>query len=234
VILGVIGPCEIIIKKENNSNNATPADVKSSSSSLRTISTTITLQSSNQFPNLINPATLLSHPTYSYGFYAGSETGSNSQLYHIIPSVNPSDSPKITTINVGGSSPCNLALSPNLKWLVVANYLHGSVSVIRVNTTSGVPDANPTTVYQLEGKIGPRTDRQEHPHAHFVLVEASGETDLARITVADLGCDLLHVLRLNENDGTIEFISNCVFPPATGPRHITRLDSRYIYIYNIK
>ncbi|SHN34529.1 lactonase family protein [Cryptosporangium aurantiacum] len=113
----------------------------------------------------------------------------------------------LSTQSTGGQWPCHLTLTDG--HLLAANYGSGSVSVHPVD--GGVIGAR-TDLVQHSGS-GPRTDRQEGPHAHQVVVSDDGT-----VTVVDLGIDRLVHYWLT--DGTLDQTGETVLPAGTGPRHV--------------
>ena len=113
----------------------------------------------------------------------------------------------------GGADPAHLALSPDGRWLVAANYTSGSVCVHPV-LDDGSLGAR-TDLVQHEGVSGPVADRQDGPHAHQVVFVAQDV-----ILVCDLGLDLVITYRLDQARGLLTELSRAAFPPGTGPRHL--------------
>ena len=79
----------------------------------------------------------------------------------------------------GGSAPCHLALHPDGTTLFVANYVSGTVAVFPLDAEGRVTGAEPAQVIQHTGS-GPRTDRQEGPHAHQTVVSPIGALGAGR------------------------------------------------------
>ncbi len=114
------------------------------------------------------------------------------------------------TASSGGSYPCHLVLDDHR--LAVANYGDGALGVLDLaedgSFTSGEPQ-----VLRHAGS-GPVADRQDGPHAHFV-VRAPGGHGL----VVDLGAD--QVRRYRRTAGGWEPAGIAArLPPGTGPRHL--------------
>ena len=119
---------------------------------------------------------------------------------------------KLAEVSAGGQAPCHLALSPDGKWLAVANYMDGSVAVYDV--ADGEPKA-----MQLQPA---RTDapglwRQECAHAHMARFTA-GE-----LWVSDLGCDMIRRFTLREGVWS-EAEPVLRLPAGAGPRHFALSD----------
>jgi 6-phosphogluconolactonase len=119
----------------------------------------------------------------------------------------------------GGAAPCHLALSPDGRWLVTANYTSGSVSVHPV-ADDGSLGAR-TDLVQHHGAPGPQTDRQDGPHAHQVVFAGDG------LLVCDLGLDTVVGYRLE--NGRLAEVTRSAMPPGTGPRHLV-IDGSVAYV----
>lgn len=118
----------------------------------------------------------------------------------------------------GGATPCHLAIVGAGRWLAVANYGGGSVSVLEVRpdgTLGGL-----IAVCQHQGS-GPVLSRQESPHPHMVL-----PTDGDLLYVPDLGTDTVVVYQLDAPTGTITQTGAIALPPGSGPRHMAMHPSR--------
>ncbi|WP_213453438.1 lactonase family protein [Rhizomonospora bruguierae] len=120
--------------------------------------------------------------------------------------------------STGGGSPCHLAVSPDGRYLLSANYASGSVAVHALDA-NGVPGER-TALVQHRG-AGPMGERQEGPHAHMVRPEVE------RVLAVDLGADRIFRYRLTEV-GDLEPGVEARFRGGTGPRHLARHpDGRY-------
>ena len=107
----------------------------------------------------------------------------------------------------GGDGPCHLALSPEGRWLLVSNYVSGSVGLVEV-------DGDRLTLVdslRLTGE-GPH-ERQDAPHAH----QATFRTDDLAL-VCDLGSD--RVVHVRVVDDRLQGAGEIVLPAGTGPRHL--------------
>lgn len=109
-----------------------------------------------------------------------------------------------------GAIPCHLAVSPDGRTLVTADYGSSSLSVAPrdADGTLGATRAIP-----LDGN-GSHVDpeRQTQPHPHHV--QWIGH----RLVVTDLGCDAIRVFVGDPDAGLVE-IARCPTPPGSGPRH---------------
>ncbi|MEO6060474.1 MAG: lactonase family protein [Thermoflexales bacterium] len=113
----------------------------------------------------------------------------------------------------GGTLPCHLALSPDEKSLLVANYGSGSVAVFPLAETGAIrPHVNAVI---LSGS-GPVHGRQTGPHAHQVLFDGPN-----RVLVCDLGSDRVHRFVWSARDRTLtpDAPASLTLLPGAGPRH---------------
>jgi 6-phosphogluconolactonase len=118
----------------------------------------------------------------------------------------------------GGALPCHLAVTPDGRHLLAANYGSGSVAVFALDDAGGL--AARTDLVEHAGS-GPVADRQEGPHAHMVTLGGDGDGDGALVTVSDLGSDTLWSYRLAP-DGTLGRVAASRLPAGTGPRQLVR------------
>ncbi len=127
----------------------------------------------------------------------------------------------------GGAGPVYLALTPNGKHLLVANYVSGSVAVLPVKADGSLGEA--TDIQQHQGEPGAAKPQaavegsfaiSDHngPHAHMIAADPSGKYVFA----TDLGLDRIYQYRLDEQHGKLTpndppFIS--ASSKGAGPRH---------------
>lgn len=125
-------------------------------------------------------------------------------------------------VPVGGADPTHLTLAGGR--LLTANYSSGSVSTLPVRADGTL--AGPATVLAHRGS-GPRTDRQEGPHAHAVLPDPGGRWLLS----VDLGTDSVRSCVLGADDGALTVRAEAALRPGSGPRHLAfhpRGDRAYV------
>ncbi|MEP6649131.1 MAG: beta-propeller fold lactonase family protein [Lapillicoccus sp.] len=119
----------------------------------------------------------------------------------------------------GGAAPCHVALSPDGRWLVTANYTSGSVCVHPVGNDGSLGER--TDLVEHSGAPGPRADRQDGPHAHQVVFVGEG------LLVCDLGLDAVMGYRLR--DGRLTEVARSTMPAGFGPRHLV-VDGSVAYV----
>ena len=122
----------------------------------------------------------------------------------------------------GGADPCHLALSPDGRWLAVANYSGGSLAVFpRDDQGRMLPKRR---LFQHHGgSVNPA--RQEGPHVHSALFDGEG-----RLLAADLGGDRLACYRCG-GDVVPEPAGDLPTAPGSGPRcGEYSADGRHLYV----
>jgi len=134
----------------------------------------------------------------------------------------------LNSVSSHGSGPCHLALDRTSKWLFVANYNSGSVSVFPLGADGKLGEA-PTVMQHSGASVDPQ--RQEGAHAHEVVVSA----DNRFVLVPDLGADRVIVYSFDAatgalTPGTPPFVK---ITPGSGPRHLAFApDGKFVYVLN--
>ena len=127
-----------------------------------------------------------------------------------------------------GTSPCHLVLDRAGRYLLVANYGSGSVSVLPVAPDGRLGAA--TDVVQHAGRsVNP--ERQQGPHAHCVTIDRANRF----VFVCDLGLDKVLAYRFDAQRGklTPHDPPSVQAKPGAGPRHMAfRPDYRFAYVVN--
>lgn len=126
----------------------------------------------------------------------------------------------------GGNHPCYITVDKTGKWVIVANYSGGSLSVTPVNEDGSL--SADKKVMQHTGK-GVNKERQEKAHVHQTLLTDDNKYVLA----ADLGIDKLMVYDFDNATGTATANTNASVsvPAGSGPRHAAIHPShKYVYL----
>lgn len=122
----------------------------------------------------------------------------------------------------GGRAACHLTLSPDERFLYVANYLSGSISVFPV-----IEDMLGKCIQVMEHKgSGPHLIRQEAAHTHQCVFRPGTK----ELFVCDLGIDQIVVYEQNPRTGMLTKIGEIRMPPGMGPRHLVFADSGCFYV----
>lgn len=117
----------------------------------------------------------------------------------------------VAMASTAGAHPCHLLVLPGL--LLVANYTSGSVAVFGLDDDGLPTTGEPRELIGFAGS-GPVADRQEGPHAHYLLPTPEGR----HVLVSDLGTDRLHRLALTDGGVRPDGVA-AELPPGCGPRH---------------
>jgi 6-phosphogluconolactonase len=137
---------------------------------------------------------------------------------------------ELTPLNAmpsGGREPCHLDLSPDGRFLLVANYGTGSVSAFGLEPDGSLGAM--TGHSQHEGS-SVHPDRQTGPHAHMVAFDPlSGE-----LLVSDLGLDAVMVYALTETGALVDQPERRIeMTPGSGPRHLAfHPDGHHLFVVN--
>ncbi|MBS7609398.1 lactonase family protein [Candidatus Bathyarchaeota archaeon] len=128
----------------------------------------------------------------------------------------------------GGAHPCYISMDYRGRFLLVANYSGGSVSVIARREDGGLGEL--TDFVQHKGSsVNPK--RQEGPHPHSILLDPSN----LYAFVPDLGLDKILIYRFDSDRGKLQpsdepWVS---VRPGAGPRHFTfHPNGRFAYLIN--
>ena len=127
-----------------------------------------------------------------------------------------------------GGAPCYVSLDAGGRFLLVANYVGGNVTVLPVRVDGSLGEA--ADVKQFQGS-GVNPQRQEGPHAHCILPDRSGR----HVYSCDLGTDKVMIYRFDAKEGKL--IPNdepwVQVKPGAGPRHLTfHPGGRHAYVIN--
>lgn len=116
---------------------------------------------------------------------------------------------KVNEIPVPNGGPCYISITLDNKFLLIANYDGGSVTVVRLGRT-GIPKK--VTENIIYAGIGEKVS-----HAHMISPDPQGN----RVYVTDLGLDRIMIYTLIKFTGKlIPFNEEGIpLPPGTGPRH---------------
>jgi 6-phosphogluconolactonase len=114
-----------------------------------------------------------------------------------------------------GTDPCHLTVDKTGKYLLVANFMSGSVCVLPIREDGSIGEA--TDVVQHQGSsLDPI--RQAGPHAHAVVLDDSGRFAF----IPDLGLDKVMVYKFDPEWGKLEPNDEpwVELPPGAGPRQL--------------
>ncbi|MBL4884375.1 MAG: lactonase family protein [Planctomycetaceae bacterium] len=132
----------------------------------------------------------------------------------------------LNTVHSGGAGPTYASIHPSGRFLLVANYFGGSVSVFPILPDGRLGQAS--DVKTDVGKIGPTVatnapvgsfafSGHDWTHAHMIQSDPSGRFVLH----VDLGLDKIFVWKFNDKTGTLTANNppSISLPAGDGPRH---------------
>jgi 6-phosphogluconolactonase len=132
----------------------------------------------------------------------------------------------INTVPSGGAGPTYISPHPSGKFLLVANYFGGSVSVLPILSDGRLGPATDTK--QDAGNVGPRKSKEapagsfafsghDRTHAHMILSDQTGRFVLH----IDLGLDQIFLWKFDDRAGVLtpNDPPSISLPPGSGPRH---------------
>ena len=132
----------------------------------------------------------------------------------------------LNTVSCGGSGPTYVSIHPSHRFLLVANYFGGSISVLPIQPDGRLGAA--TDVKNVDGQIGPTKATNAPPgsfafsghdrtHAHMIQADLTGHF----VMHVDLGLDLIFIWKFNEQTGVLtpNEPHSISLPPGDGPRH---------------
>lgn len=123
----------------------------------------------------------------------------------------------VSSLSTDGADPCHIALTPDGRHLLVANYTGGSLAVYGLDARgmpTGMTDFIQHEMDDAQRAKGNPT-RQEGPHIHFSLCDGR------HVYVCDLGLNRVFVYGWDGANGRLvdEGVS-IEFPDGAGPRHL--------------
>jgi 6-phosphogluconolactonase len=114
-----------------------------------------------------------------------------------------------------GGAPCHISVSSNEKFVLVANYLGGNVSVFPVEADGRL---GVSVNLQQHSGTGPNKARQEAAHAHSINPDEKNRYAIA----CDLGADKVFIYEFDDKNGKLKpNPAQAVYQtkPGAGPRH---------------
>jgi len=127
-----------------------------------------------------------------------------------------------------GRAPCHLCVDASGRYLLVANYTSGTVTLLPIQADGSLGAA--LQIVRHQGS-GPNARRQEGPHAHSVTIDPSNRFAF----VCDLGIDKVMAYRLDLDNGRLLPHSPpwTETNPGAGPRHLAFHPSfKFAYVVN--
>ncbi len=128
---------------------------------------------------------------------------------------------KIKDLAVPNGGPCYISLTPDEKFLLVANYGGGSVAVVRLDS-EGLP-------YEVSDTIIFKGGEGAKSHAHMIAPGPGGK----KIYLTDLGLDRVAIYDFNTMSGQLVNTGYAPLAKGSGPRHFAfGKDGSKMYVIN--
>ncbi len=170
-----------------------------------------------------DPSWVAVHPNGKYA-YAANEAGKASTVSAFAVDAKSGRLTLLNQMPALGEDPCHLSFDKTGKYLLVANYSSGTIAVFPILADGRLGEH--TALVKDQGATGPNKERQEAPHAHWI-VPSEGN---AFVYVADLGLDRVMTYKFDTVKGSLgvmpapspeqPFVQNALeLSPGTGPRH---------------
>ena len=119
----------------------------------------------------------------------------------------------LNTVSSQGADPTHLWITRSGRTVLAANYGGGGVIAFGVKTNGELDEGHRVA----HAGSGPNAERQQAPHAHFIMEARNG-----LVYAADLGADKVFIYRLDEATATLtpNDPAFAALPPGSGPRHL--------------
>ncbi|MFF2317800.1 lactonase family protein [Arthrobacter sp. NPDC058097] len=134
----------------------------------------------------------------------------------------------LNTVGTGHENPVHLSVSPDGKWLVVANFaVPGDLCAISIRSDGQLGTVS--SRLSLPGQTGRTRGLQDGPNPHHVPWDPTGKW----ILVPDRGQDAIHRVQLDSSTGVLRLVGSTPTRPGDGPRHLVfHPDGSHAYVVN--
>ena len=130
----------------------------------------------------------------------------------------------INKVDIDGMRGCYLSVDKTGRYLFVAGYHDGKITVLRLREDGGVGEITEEIYHKGMGSIAERNFR---PHVNCVKMTR----DNHYLMVADIGMDHVDVYRLNHETGKLKHVDVIRSELESAPRHIKMTkDGKFVYI----
>lgn len=127
-----------------------------------------------------------------------------------------------------GADPCYVDVAADGRFVLIANYTGGNVTVLPVERDGGLGDA--TDMKQAQGSSVNR-ERQKGPHAHCIVLDPTNKFAYS----CDLGTDKIMAFRFDARNGKLlpSEPPSVQVKPGAGPRHFAfHPNGNYVFVIN--
>lgn len=162
----------------------------------------------------VNPSFLAIHPNGRWLYAVNETTEFEGEKSGAVTGFSIQPNGDLKTMNqraTRGGAPCDITVSANGRFVLIANYVGGNVISIELDDQGKL--VAEASLHQHEGSSV--TPRQESPHAHSIDLDPTQRFAFA----ADLGIDQVVVYRFDEKTGKLEPHGAGKVEAGSGPRH---------------
>lgn len=178
-----------------------------------------------------DPSWVAIHPNAKF-LYAANEAGKNSMVSAFALDAKTGKLTLLNQLPALGEDPCYISFDRTGKYVLVANYTSGNVVVFPIGADGKIGPA--TANVRDEGKLGPKKERQDGPHAHWIETSVGNRYAYG----SDLGLDKVLIYKFDAASGTLinpdpkqQEAFSATLPPGSGPRHLTfSSDGNFMYV----
>ena len=127
-----------------------------------------------------------------------------------------------------GADPCYVDVAAGGRFVLIANYTGGNVTVFPVERDGGLGEA--TDMKQGQGSSVNR-ERQQGPHAHCIVLDPTNQFAYS----CDLGTDKIMIFRFDARNGKLLPAEQPwgQMKPGAGPRHLAFYPGgKYVFVLN--
>jgi len=114
----------------------------------------------------------------------------------------------------GGRNPVHLLISRSGRWLLISNFASGNLASLPILADGSLGEV--ACSLPLPGEPGPHRTQQLCSHPHQLVYHPVADW----IAVPDKGVDAIHIVRLNEETGALEWCRSTGVAAGGGPRHL--------------
>ncbi|MDB4728393.1 lactonase family protein [Saprospiraceae bacterium] len=166
--------------------------------------------------NQINPSYLTIHPNGKYLYAVNEIADANPEHIGTVSAfsfdANTNKAEFLNAVSSQGDAPCHVSIDASGKFVLVANYVGGTVSSYPILADGSLGNSIVTHIHQIRKVNLPR---QEAAHAHMIV---PGITDNAVFAV-DLGIN--QVIQYNlDSTGMMNRMGEITLTEGAGPRHL--------------
>ncbi|MBS1628401.1 MAG: lactonase family protein [Bacteroidetes bacterium] len=183
----------------------------------------------SKISGLNNPSYLCVSSNGKYVYAVNEAAGSNGEVNAIAFNKTKGELKFINKVSSNGEAPCFVDIDSTGKWVSVANYSSGTLSIMKTNADGSLNESLQTIEHQ---GYGANVVRQSKPHVHCTIFSPDQKylfsTDLGTDKIYQYPFNLTNEKPLNEENVTTTDIAD-----GSGPRHITfHPNKKFVYLIN--